>query len=96
MLFHKIKPVFVFDGATPELKRHTVASRRQQHDNAAVRLRRTAEKLFANKLLAYKMQQAQQAQQVLSECGRDRRRARHSEGDSEIGGVRDTVRETVR
>jgi DNA excision repair protein ERCC-5 len=62
MLFHKIKPVFVFDGATPELKRHTVASRRRQHDNAEVRLHRAAEKLLTNKLLAYALQQAQSQQ----------------------------------
>ena len=64
MLFHKIKPVFVFDGATPELKRHTVASRRRQHDNAEVRLHRAAEKLLTNKLLAYALQQAQAQQQI--------------------------------
>jgi len=64
MLFHKIKPVFVFDGATPELKRYTVASRRRQHDNAEVRLHRAAEKLLTNKLLAYALQQAQAQQQI--------------------------------
>ena len=63
-MFHKIKPVFVFDGATPELKRHTVASRRRQHDNAEVRLHRAAEKLLTNKLLAYALQQAQAQQQI--------------------------------
>lgn len=29
LLFHKIRPLFVFDGATPELKLRTVQSRRR-------------------------------------------------------------------
>jgi DNA excision repair protein ERCC-5 len=32
LLFNKIRPVFVFDGATPFLKRLTVAARRQRRE----------------------------------------------------------------
>lgn len=29
LLFHRIRPVFVFDGSTPALKQQTVAARRR-------------------------------------------------------------------
>ena len=32
LLFNKIRPIFVFDGATPVLKRLTVAARRQRRE----------------------------------------------------------------
>jgi DNA excision repair protein ERCC-5 len=32
LLFNKIRPVFIFDGATPALKRLTVAARRQRRE----------------------------------------------------------------
>lgn len=32
LLFNKIRPVFVFDGATPVLKKLTVAARRQRRE----------------------------------------------------------------
>ena len=45
-----IKPVFVFDGGTPLLKRQTVAARRARRDNSDVKLRRLAEKQITNLL----------------------------------------------
>ena len=52
MLYHGVYPVFVFDGATPTLKRHTTAARRQAHVNKAMQVRRTAEKLLKNSMKA--------------------------------------------
>ena len=34
LLFNKIRPIFVFDGATPLLKKLTVAARRQRRETA--------------------------------------------------------------
>ena len=52
MLYHGMSPVFVFDGATPTLKRHTAASRRQFHVDKALQMRRTAEKLLLSSVKA--------------------------------------------
>lgn len=48
LLFLRTKPVFVFDGATPALKRRTVIARRRQRENAQAKVRKTAEKLLIN------------------------------------------------
>lgn len=50
LLFHKVRPVFVFDGATPALKRSTHIARRRRREAQEVALRRTAEKLLVNRL----------------------------------------------
>lgn len=50
LLFHNIRPIFIFDGDTPTLKRRTVAERRRRREQQEVRLRKTAEKLLLNKL----------------------------------------------
>lgn len=57
LLFHRIKPVFVFDGATPALKRQTVIARRRQREKQNARLRRTAEKLLLNQLKQHALAQ---------------------------------------
>ncbi|KAK3283757.1 hypothetical protein CYMTET_8569, partial [Cymbomonas tetramitiformis] len=50
MLFHRIRPVFVFDGATPALKRRTTALRRRLKEKQSAKIRKTAEKLLLNQL----------------------------------------------
>jgi DNA excision repair protein ERCC-5 len=32
LLFHRVRPLFVFDGATPSLKLRTISARRKTHD----------------------------------------------------------------
>lgn len=55
LLFHGIKPVLVFDGATPEIKKRTTASRRKRREKTEDQFRKTAEKLLLNqvKLFSY-------------------------------------------
>ncbi|WCJ20931.1 DNA repair protein UVH3 [Euphorbia peplus] len=55
LLFLRTKPIFVFDGATPALKRRTVIARRRQRDNAQAKIRKTAEKLLLNHLKAMRL-----------------------------------------
>ncbi|GFQ04377.1 DNA repair protein uvh3 [Phtheirospermum japonicum] len=50
LLFLRTRPVFVFDGGTPALKRRTVIARRRQRENAQAKIRKTAEKLLLNHL----------------------------------------------
>mmetsp|Transcript_31308 Transcript_31308/g.88771 ORF Transcript_31308/g.88771 Transcript_31308/m.88771 type:complete len:621 (-) Transcript_31308:70-1932(-) len=50
LLFHRVRPVFVFDGATPALKKRTTAARRRQRDQQQAKVRRAAERLLVNRL----------------------------------------------
>jgi DNA excision repair protein ERCC-5 len=46
LLFHGIKPVFVFDGAAPELKKRTIHQRKQRRSEAQESVGKTAEKVL--------------------------------------------------
>ena len=67
LLVLNIRPVFVFDGATPGLKRRTVAARRKMKEQQGVKLRRVAEKIVMNEL----QRRAVDAQLVKSGGGGD-------------------------
>ncbi|XP_073064133.1 LOW QUALITY PROTEIN: DNA repair protein UVH3-like [Primulina eburnea] len=57
LLFLRTKPVFVFDGGTPALKRRTVIARRRQRENAQAKIRKTAEKLLLNHVKAMRLKE---------------------------------------
>ncbi|KAG0489799.1 hypothetical protein HPP92_006662 [Vanilla planifolia] len=57
LLFLRTKPVFVFDGGTPSLKRRTVTARRRHRDNARAKIRKTAEKLLLNHLKSKRLEE---------------------------------------
>ncbi|XP_056169922.1 DNA repair protein UVH3 isoform X2 [Syzygium oleosum] len=57
LLFLRTKPVFVFDGGTPALKRRTVVARRRQRENAQAKIRKTAEKLLLNHLKTLRLKE---------------------------------------
>ncbi|BFI28307.1 DNA excision repair protein ERCC-5 [Marchantia polymorpha subsp. ruderalis] len=57
LLFLRIKPVFVFDGGTPLLKRRTVIARRKQRESAQFKIRKTAEKLLLNHIRSRKLEE---------------------------------------
>ncbi|KAH8829812.1 PIN domain-like protein [Flagelloscypha sp. PMI_526] len=50
LLFYGIKPVFVFDGGAPELKRETLRNRRKRKEGAKLSHAKLAERLLAAKL----------------------------------------------
>ncbi|TMW57062.1 hypothetical protein Poli38472_002987 [Pythium oligandrum] len=54
LLFYRIRPVFVFDGSTPEIKRRTVARRRRRQEHQAANLRQTAQRILLNRLKLYR------------------------------------------
>ncbi|KAI9496131.1 hypothetical protein BDB00DRAFT_869765 [Zychaea mexicana] len=47
LLFYNIKPVFVFDGGAPALKRSTIKERRRRREGISTNLKRTAEKILS-------------------------------------------------
>jgi len=47
LLFHGIRPVFVFDGGAPVLKRQTIAERKQRREGRREDAAQTAKKLLA-------------------------------------------------
>ncbi|WVR07094.1 hypothetical protein IAU60_004133 [Kwoniella sp. DSM 27419] len=63
LLFHGIKPVFVFDGGAPALKRATIGERKKKKAGAAANHAKVAEKLFA----AQMRREAVKAAQALEE-----------------------------
>jgi DNA excision repair protein ERCC-5 len=50
LLFYGIKPVFIFDGGVPELKKRTIHQRKQRRSEAGESAQKTAEKLFKAQL----------------------------------------------
>ncbi|KAI5072426.1 hypothetical protein GOP47_0012532 [Adiantum capillus-veneris] len=60
LLYLRAKPVFVFDGGTPALKRRTVIARRRQREQAQSKIRKTAEKLLLNHLQTRKLDEIAQ------------------------------------
>ncbi|CAH0520694.1 unnamed protein product [Peronospora belbahrii] len=50
LLYYQIRPVFVFDGQTPEIKKRTTARRRKRQEQQTANLRHTAERLLLNRL----------------------------------------------
>uniref|UniRef100_K3WLQ4 XPG N-terminal domain-containing protein n=1 Tax=Globisporangium ultimum (strain ATCC 200006 / CBS 805.95 / DAOM BR144) TaxID=431595 RepID=K3WLQ4_GLOUD len=50
LLFYRIKPVFVFDGQTPEIKKRTTARRRKRQEHQAANLKQTAQRILINRL----------------------------------------------
>eukprot|EP00775_Hariotina_reticulata_P011344 gene11344-11493_t len=62
LLFHKVQPIFVFEGTAPTLKRATTAARRARREVHNVALKRAAEKLLSVQLdILERMRDAQQA-----------------------------------
>lgn len=61
LLANKIKPLFVFDGGVPVLKRRIREARRAKADFNERMLKRAAQKLLLNQMLLREVTQAQQA-----------------------------------
>ena len=92
LLCNRVRPVFVFDGATPALKRHTVAERRKRRQQADGRLRTVAEKLLFNRMRQFTALQARSARGwARRACGSRVRRTAEGQG-RRCGGDRCALR----
>jgi DNA excision repair protein ERCC-5 len=60
LLFYRIKPVFVFDGGAPALKKRTLISRRRRREDQETSLRKTAQRLLLAQLKKHHLQHQQQ------------------------------------
>ncbi|KAL3663475.1 hypothetical protein V7S43_011363 [Phytophthora oleae] len=61
LLYYGVRPVFVFDGQTPEIKKRTTARRRKRQEQQSANLRHTAQRILLNRL--------KQARQELKKSG---------------------------
>ncbi|XP_022739308.1 DNA repair protein UVH3 isoform X3 [Durio zibethinus] len=91
VLYLKTKPVFVFDGATPVLKRRTVIARRRQRENAQAKIRKTAEKLLLNHLKQMRLKELakdlENQRKMQENNGKGRRVSLHKQYDANITDV---------
>ncbi|KAK3148057.1 hypothetical protein QOZ80_3BG0290070 [Eleusine coracana subsp. coracana] len=87
LFYLRVRPVFVFDGATPALKRRTLAARRRHRDAAQAKVRKTAEKLLLSQLKARKLEEL--AEQIRSD------RANHDATVNQVGSSRGGESETT-
>ncbi|KIM39948.1 hypothetical protein M413DRAFT_19658 [Hebeloma cylindrosporum] len=69
LLFYGLKPVFVFDGGAPALKRNTLNERRKKKSGAATTHVKLAEKLLAAQMRREALNHAQKASQKSKATG---------------------------
>ncbi|CAJ0843167.1 12982_t:CDS:10 [Entrophospora sp. SA101] len=58
LLFFNIKPVFVFDGGAPEIKRHTLMERKKRRVGIENDLQKTAQKILAAQIRIHAIEEA--------------------------------------
>lgn len=58
LLFYRIRPVFIFDGGVPHLKKQTLAARRLKRDVAASKAKQVRDRLLSNLLKSQAVRKA--------------------------------------
>ncbi|KAE9351972.1 hypothetical protein PR003_g4628 [Phytophthora rubi] len=56
LLYYGVRPVFVFDGQTPEIKKRTTARRRKRQEQQSANLRHTAQRILLNRLKQHRQE----------------------------------------
>ncbi|KAL8287077.1 hypothetical protein RQP46_004083 [Phenoliferia psychrophenolica] len=83
LLFHGIKPVFVFDGDAPILKKRTVAERKRRKAGSSDNAKRTAQKLLSAQLRQIAANNALQKERLKAK-GKEKQRANEEEVGDQI------------
>ncbi|KAG7380018.1 HhH2 [Phytophthora boehmeriae] len=103
LLFYGVRPVFVFDGQTPEIKKRTTARRRKRQEQQTANLRHTAQRILLNRLKQHRQElkknngapaPAIEAGVTLPEASRDKNEDQESI-DKEDGSTESIVDVTV-
>ncbi|KAI8085190.1 uncharacterized protein BX664DRAFT_338768 [Halteromyces radiatus] len=69
LLFYNIKPVFVFDGGAPTLKRSTIRERRQRRQGIQENVKRTAEKILNAQMKAHFLMEEEKRRKAIAQSG---------------------------
>ncbi|KAG0047919.1 DNA repair protein rad2 [Gryganskiella cystojenkinii] len=77
LLYYNIKPIFVYDGGTPALKRKTIQERQRRKHHDVNQVKRTAEKLLAAQLRLHALEQRKAARKKKA----DEKKAQQQDGD---------------
>ncbi|KAF9567091.1 DNA repair protein rad2 [Mortierella alpina] len=72
LLYYNVKPIFVFDGGTPALKRMTILERRKRKRHDENMVKRTAEKLLAAQLRLRALEQRKAARKKKEQENQDK------------------------
>ncbi|GJJ72581.1 DNA excision repair protein ERCC-5 [Entomortierella parvispora] len=86
LLFYNIKPIFIYDGGTPALKRKTIQERQRRKHHDVNQVKRTAEKLLAAQLRLHALEQRKAARKKKAE-----EKKAQSSGSSGVEVVHDSI-----
>ena len=78
LLMNRIRPVFVFDGGVPTLKRRTILARAMRREQQVEGVRRTAQRLLLNQLERQRLGEAQGSSAAAKRVGKSSARAKHT------------------
>lgn len=92
LLYNKIKPVFVFDGATPALKLETVRNRRKIRERQEINLKKQAERILMARLKQHAIESHKKKTAAVGESKKERkkgnRNSRYADGFQPLASAR--------
>ncbi|KAI8334927.1 hypothetical protein EDC96DRAFT_13726 [Choanephora cucurbitarum] len=71
LLFFDIKPVFVFDGGAPSLKRNTIRERRKRREGVRLNLKATARKILSAQVKSHVLVEQERKQRGMTSTDQD-------------------------
>lgn len=84
-MFYAIKPVFVFDGPAPRIKKQTIAQRRKQREAYGESVKRMAEKILLSQLKLRSVQQLRKRLAEQAQVNKEKQKKQASTYDAGVG-----------